>query len=73
MTPAIALAVAALFVTIIGGFAGTMRAIGRLEAKFEIVWQWYCDETQRARDGGRRRLDPAQRWQAHDDGEPDGG
>jgi hypothetical protein len=68
----IAVAVFGLFVTIIGGFAGTLRAIGRVEMKMELLWAWYLRETSTQKAGGRRYSDPPSRWEAHDSGEPDG-
>lgn len=73
MTWQIALAITGLFVTIIGGFAGTMRAIGRVEMKMELLWAWYLRETSTQKAGGRRYSDPAGRWDAHDGGGSDGG
>jgi hypothetical protein len=72
VTPGIAISVAALLITLVGGFAGIMRAVGRLETKFELVWAWYIDETRTQRAGGRRFNDPGGRWEAHDGSAPGG-
>lgn len=62
-----AVAAAGVLITMIGGFAGTMRALGRIEQKFDIVWEWYLSETTGPREGGRRRSDHGTRWEAHDE------
>lgn len=67
MTIGTAVAVAGLLITMIVGFGKTMQALGRLEQKFDLVWAWYISETRATREGGRRRTDPQQRWEAHDE------
>lgn len=55
--------IASLLFTMFVGFATTMRSIGRLEQKFDLIWAWYLRETSSVREGGRRRFDPPPSWQ----------
>ncbi len=52
------IAIAGIAVTIVVGFAATMRTLGRIELKLDLLWQWYLAEHQAAMFGGRRRTDP---------------
>ena len=50
--------IAAILVTILGGFFGLSRRVGQLEVKIETMWHWFVRETGDRRPGGRRHFDP---------------
>jgi hypothetical protein len=66
VTLAIGVALAGLLVSIVLGFAQTMRALGRIEQRIDMLWSWYLEECGPGIPGGRRRTDPAAPWSAND-------
>jgi len=52
------LAGVAMTTTMLGGFAVTMRKLGRMEEKFDIIWRWYLRSNAASVRGGRRKSDP---------------
>lgn len=45
-------------VTIIVGFATLWRALGRIELRIELMWDWYLKSHADILPGGRRKYDP---------------
>lgn len=59
MPVAAAVGVASLAIGMVTGFAVTMRALGRIELKLDLIWDWYLREhSPQVIPGGRRRSDP---------------
>lgn len=57
MDKAILVGIAAILITVIGGFAGTMLKLGHIEERMDILWQWYIDEHVNLRRRNRRHDD----------------
>jgi hypothetical protein len=57
MDKAILVGIAAILITVIGGFAGTMLKLGHIEQQIDILWQWYLDEHSVLRRRNRRHGD----------------
>lgn len=65
MTAAAAVALATLALTVFVGFASTMKVLGRIEQRLDLLWAWYLAELGPGIAGGRRRTDPPAPWTKH--------
>lgn len=67
MTPIVLVALASLVVTVLVGFAKTLRTLGQIEQRLDLLWKWYLAELGPGIPGGRRRTDPPLPWPAEHD------
>lgn len=64
MTIAVIIALVSLLLSVLLGFMRTMRVLGRIEQRIDLLWSWYLAEVGPGIPGGRRRTDPPAPWSA---------